>query len=149
LEHADNLVIWTIPPSSEELQNAVKIVNPHTITLVCAHPFLEITDAFIARLTGLLKFAITKRDGDVTYAQLAAATAQRQVTIKLGLNWLVSRGNISLLHEQGDHLRIGPGKTINDLGGAARLWVEVQALLAETAAYRAHFKRAAKDTLLA
>ncbi len=148
LEHADSLVIWTIPPSPEELQAALETVKPQTVILVCAHPFLEITDAFMARLTGLLKYAITHREGKVTYAELTAATAQRRITVVQGLNWLVSRGNIALLRQEGDQLWLAPGKTINDLGGAARLWVEVQSLLAESAAYRAHFKRADKDTLL-
>ena len=148
LGRSDNFVIWTIPPSPEELQLALATVKPHVVTLVGAHPILEVTDAFMARLTGLLKFAITKRKGKVTYAELAAATSQRRITVELGLNWLVSRGKIALVHQEDDQLWVAAGKTINDLGGAARLWVEVQALLAETAAYRAHFKCADKDTLL-
>lgn len=147
LEQADNLVIWTIPPSPEELQVALETVKPRVVTLVGAHPFLEITDTFIARLTGLLKYAITHHSGKVTYAELAAATAQRRVTVEQGLNWLVSRGTIALMHQEDDRLWVAPSKTMNDLGGAARLWVEVQALLAETAAYRAHFKHADKDML--
>jgi single-stranded-DNA-specific exonuclease len=148
LERANNLVIWTIPPSPEELQAALETVKPHIVTLVGAHPFLEDTDAFMVRLTGLLKYAITHRAGKVTYAELAAATSQRRITVEQGLNWLVSRGKIALVHQEDDQLWVTPGKTINDLGGVARLWVEVQTLLAETAAYRAHFKRADKDTLL-
>ncbi|MDP2991249.1 MAG: hypothetical protein Q8O57_11880, partial [Kiritimatiellota bacterium] len=82
------------------------------------------------------------------YAELAAATAQRRITVEQGLNWLVARGNIALVHQEDDQLWVAPGgNTINNLGGAARLWVEVQALLAETAAYRAHFKRADPGTL--
>ena len=145
---AENLVIWTIPPSPEELQLALATVKPHVVTLVGAHPILEVTDAFMGRLTGLLKFSITNRKGKVTYTELAAATSQRRITVELGLNWLVSRGKIALVHQEDDQLWVAAGKTINDLGGAARLWVEVQALLAETVAYRAHFKRADKDTLL-
>ena len=148
LKPANNLVVWTIPPSHSELEDALELVKPTILTLVCAHPFLEITDAFMARLTGLLKFAITHHEGEVTYTKLAAGTAQRLITVEIGLNWLVSAGKISLIGQDGDHLRIAPGKTINDLGGAARLRMEVQALLAETAAYRAHFKRANKDSLL-
>lgn len=148
LERADNLVIWTIPPSPEELQVALETVKPHIVTLVGAHPFLEAGDTFMVRLTGLLKYAITHRAGKVTYAELAAATSQRRITVEQGLNWLVSRGTIGMLHQEDDQLWMAPGKIINDMGGAARLWEEVQALLAETAAYRAHFKRADKDTLL-
>jgi len=148
LERADHLVIWTIPPSPRELKVALDIVKPHVVTLVGAHPFLEITDAFMARLTGILKYAISHHKGKLTYAKLAAATAQRQITVEQGLNWLVSCGKITLVHQENDQIWVAPGKTINDLGGAARLRTEVQALLGETAAYRAHFKRADKDSLL-
>ena len=55
---------------------------------------------------------------------------------------------MSLKRQENDQLWITPGTTINDLGGAARLLTEVQSLLAETAAYRAHFRNADKDTLL-
>jgi single-stranded-DNA-specific exonuclease len=148
LECADHLVIWTIPPSPRELGVALEIVKPHIVTLVGVHPFVEVIDTFMERLTGLMKYAIAHREGKITYAELAVATAQRLITVEQGLNWLVSRGKITLVHQENDILSVAPGKTINDLGGAARLWVEVQTLLAETAAYRAHFKRAEKNTLL-
>ena len=100
------------------------------------------------RLTGLLKYALTHRKGLATYAELAAATAQRRTTVEQGLNWLVSRGIISLVDQEGDQICVTSCKSINAPGGAAHLWMEVQALLAETAAYRAHFKHADENTLL-
>jgi single-stranded-DNA-specific exonuclease len=148
LTQADHLVIWSIPPSPEEFKIAMENVKPRTVSLIGAHPLSEVTDAFMARLTGILKYAITHRAGLTTYAELAAATAQRRKTVEKGLNWLVSAGKISLLHQDGEQLCVAPGKAINDPGGAARLRVEVQALLAETAAYRAHFKHADKNSLL-
>jgi single-stranded-DNA-specific exonuclease len=148
LECADNLVIWTIPPSPKELELALETVRPHIVTLVGVHPFLEVTDTFMAHLIGLLKYTITHRTGIVTYAELAAATAQRRITVEQGLNWLVSRGTIALVHQEEDQLWIASGKTNKDPGSTAQLWVEVQTLLAETAAYRAHFRLADKDTLL-
>jgi len=148
LERADNLVIWTIPPSPKELELALETVRPHIVTLVGVHPFLEVTDTFMAHLIGLLKYTITHRTGIVTYAELAAATAQRRITVEQGLNWLLSRGTIALVHQEEDQLWIASGKTIKDPGSTAQLWVEVQTLLAETAAYRAHFRLADKDTLL-
>jgi single-stranded-DNA-specific exonuclease len=148
LEPAETLVIWTIPPSPEDLRSALEIVNPQTVYLIAAHPPVEVTEYFLAHLTGILKFAINHHDGKVTYAELAAATAQKLATVETGFNWLVTCGKITLKHQEMGLLWVAPGMTINDLGGAARLRMEVQALLAETAAYRAHFKRANKDTLL-
>ena len=148
LEQAENLVIWTIPPSPEELQVALETVQPKIVTLVGAHPPLESIDTFLARLTGLLKYAITHRTGKVTFTELAAATAQRRITVEHGLNWLITRGTINLVHQEGNQLWVTSGKTFNDPGKATSLWGEVQALLSETAAYREHFKHAKKDMLL-
>jgi hypothetical protein len=95
-----------------------------------------------------MKYAINQRGGKVTYAELEAATAQRAVTVRVGLEWLISQGEISLKIEKEDELVVSIGTSLKDPAGASRLWTETQSLLAETAAYRAHFKRANKDTLL-
>lgn len=148
MERADNLVIWTIPPSSEELQVALDTIKPIVVTLVCAHPSLEGADAFITHLTGLLKYVISHHSGKVTYAELVAETAQRRITVEQGLNWLESSGKISLAHLNFDQLMVSPGKNISNPESATKIWLEIQVLLAETAAFRAHFKHADKNTLL-
>jgi hypothetical protein len=84
----------------------------------------------------------------VTYSELAAATAQRRITVEQGLQWLISRRKITLVQEKGDQLLIAAGNPTIGLEDAQRLWEELQALLAETSAYRAHFKRADKESLL-
>jgi single-stranded-DNA-specific exonuclease len=147
LEHADNLVIWTTPPSHRELEIALDIVKPGIITLVCAHRLQKSIDGYLARLAGLLKFAITRKAGKVTYAALAAATAERVITVDLGLKWLISTGKIILVNQDEDQLWVAPGKTVNDLGSAALLRVEIQELLEESAAYRVFFHQADKKTL--
>ena len=148
LTPAPALAIWTMPPSPDELGKALDTVRPRTVYLFAAHPAQENTENFIAHLIGLVKYVINHRDGAVTYAGLAAATAQSLITIQRGINYLVLHGNISIVRQEGDTLWLGPGTTINDLGGAARLQAETQNLLAETAAYRAYFLRADKDNLL-
>ena len=147
LESANNLVIWTTPPSHAELDIALDVVKPRVITLVCAHPFQKSVDEYLTRLAGLLKYAITRSAGKVTFKELAAATSERMITVELGLKWLVSSGKIILVHQEDDQLWVAPGKTVNDLGGAARLRVEIQTLLEETSAYRLFFKLADKKTL--
>jgi single-stranded-DNA-specific exonuclease len=144
---SSNLIIWSIPPSPEILHRALEIVNPKKIYLICDHPSSEVTESFLNRLTGLLKFTINRRDGMTCYNELAAATGQRVATVEQGLNWLVSCGKITLKHQENDSLWVSRGVTINDLGGAARLRVEVQSMLAETAAYRVYFRSAAKEAI--
>ncbi|KAF0107290.1 MAG: single-stranded-DNA-specific exonuclease [Anaerolineaceae bacterium] len=148
LAPAPALAIWTVPPSPEELRLALETVHPQTVYLFAADPPLENTENFLARLAGLIKYAISHRDGKAAYTSLAAATAQRLATVQAGLNWLVSRGDVTLKRQEGDRLTLAAEGQAHDPIGAARLFVEVQSLLAETAAYRAHFARAEKDSLL-
>ena len=147
LTPAAGLAIWSIPPSPEELHVVLEKVRPQTIYLIAAHPPIEHTENFMARLTGLLKYAINQRGGQVTYDELAAATGQRLITVQRGVGYLIAHGNIILQREAEGQLILAAGATQHFPGGAARLWIETQSLLAETAAYRAHFKRAEKETL--
>jgi len=148
LAPADNLIIWSIPPSSEELRKVLEIIRPKRIYIIAAQPAPEEIKRFLARLSGLLKFKINHRDGITSYQELAAATGQRVSTIELGLNWLVSCGKITLIHQEDDQLWVSPGNAINDPGGAARLRMEINELLAETIAYRTFFISADKDALI-
>jgi hypothetical protein len=148
LVSAEALAIWTIPPSPQELSMALEKVHPRIVYLFgTASP--DVTpEAFIARLAGLLKFAITNRLGKVTWTSLAASTAQRLVTVQKGLEWLVAQGKIGLQLENEHGLIVSFGPLRQDPAVASSLWAELQSLLAETAAYREHFKRADKDALL-
>ena len=148
LEPADSLAIWTIPPSPEELHAALEKVHPRTVYLFAGTDPVEPPEAFLGRLAGLLKYAINRRGGKVTYSELEAATAQRAITVRNGVEWLVSQGEINIKAEKGDELVVFIGTSLKDPGVASQLWAETRSLLAETAAYRAHFKRADKDTLL-
>jgi single-stranded-DNA-specific exonuclease len=148
LTPAPALAIWTIPPSPEELREALSIVHPQTVYLFATHPNPASIENFLERLMGLIKYVFNHHDGKVTYSELAAATAQTLITIRSGINYLVMRGLISIVRQENDLLWLGPGTTINDPGGAARLKIEIQNLLAETAAYHAYFLRTDKDNLL-
>ena len=143
----DVLVIWTIPPSPDELVAALEITNPKSIWIVAAHPQVEIAENFLARLSGILKHAITHLNGHVTYLNLASATAQKLSVVRSALGWLVARGAIAIKQESDLDLWVGPGATAHDPAESALYWQEIHARLGETAAYRAHFKRADKDSL--
>ena len=144
---ADTLAIWTIPPSPDELRAALAKVNPSKVYLFAVTEPVERPEAFVERLFGLLKYAVNQRAGKISYADLEAATAQRAVTVRTGVKWLVSQGKFKVIPEKGDILMASIGDSQVDPSSAARLWDEIQSLLKETAAYRAYFKRADKDAL--
>jgi len=162
------LAIWTTPPGPAELQAVLEQVAPEKIYLFGIDPGLDQPDKFLKRLAGLVRRALNSDQGWVSLATLAAATAQREPTVQAGLAWLVAQGHVGVLDDVGAepapadvgtglapaqarlaraqavHLAPGHQTTSADLPqSAARL----NALLEETAAYRAYFARADKEKL--
>jgi single-stranded-DNA-specific exonuclease len=148
LQPAETLAIWTIPPSPEELRGALDKVHPKTVYLFGVTEPVEAPEAFLGRLAGLLKYAVSHRSGKVSHSELETATAQRAVTVRKGLEWLVAQGEYALKTEKEGELTIIKGSFPKDTAEAARLWAEIKALLAETTAYRVYFQRAEKGSLL-
>jgi single-stranded-DNA-specific exonuclease len=147
LAPADTLAIWSTPPSPEELRTALAKVNPRTVYLFAVTEPIEQPEAFVKRLSGLLKYAINHRGGKISSADLESASAERAVTVRAGVEWLVSQGIIKVITRKEDELVASTGDSQVDSSSAARLWAELQSLLKETAAYRTYFKSADKDTL--
>jgi len=149
LEPRAGLAIWTVPPGPRELRAAIERANPEAVYLFGVDPGLGKTAVFLRRLAGLVKRILTSAQDEpprTTFGWLAAATAQREATVRAGLLWLVTRGIIEA-DTDGDQITLSPGtgRPARDLG---EIEAAVSALLAETAAYRAFFGRADADTLL-
>ena len=142
-----SLVLWTTPPGPNELQAALERVSPETVYVFGIDPGLDHPERFLKRLSGLVKSALNSSRGRASISTLAAATAQREATVRAGIAWLASRGHVAVLEEDGDEIRLDESHQTKaaDLPGAG---ARLRALLEETAAYRAHFARAAAQTLL-
>jgi single-stranded-DNA-specific exonuclease len=147
LPPAAALAIWTTPPGASELAAVLQQVAPQRVILFAVDPPTGAPEAFLKRLGGLVKYAVRRRQGQASLAALAAAAAQRELAVRRGLEWLHAAGHVTLLGIQGDLARLadGPGSPPADPGPA---WQALRAVLSETAAYRAHFARAAAETLL-
>ncbi len=148
LKEAETLVIWTPPPSNEELCRVIANVNPRTVHLFAAALPEETPETFLIRLGGLLKYAQNHRNGKVTCAELAAATAQREATVRYGLEWYATQGILAFKSGLGEELTILAGTGLADASLAARLYHQIQLLLDETAAYRTHYRHAPADALM-
>jgi single-stranded-DNA-specific exonuclease len=147
LKPAETLVVWTIPPSPEELRAAVKAVRPGKIILFGIDPGADEPKAFIERLAGLIKFVLSKKAGQTTLSELAAATAQKVAAVRFGLEWLSKRGQVSVEYN-GDKITLSvvpavelPEQRSNGIA-AETAFAHLSFILRETAAYREHFKRA-------
>jgi len=141
------LIIWTTPPGPTELRTALEKVTPATVHLFGIDPGLDRPETFLKRLVGLTRYALSSNQGRASISTLAAATAQRETTVRQGIAWLAARGHLVVLDEEGDETQLAEGNhgASDDLPQIA---AQLKALLEETAAYRAHFARADKETLI-
>ena len=147
LEPSKVLIIWTTPPGPAELRTALEKVSPAMVHLFGIDPGLDHPETFLKRLVGLTRYALSSNQGRASISTLAAATAQRETTVRQGIAWLAARGHLVVLNEEGDETQLAEGNHVasDDL---SRIAAQLKALLEETAAYRAHFARADKDTLI-
>ncbi len=152
---ADEFAIWTTPPSPLELRKALEAVKPKKIYILAITPEAEPrssaragkTDEFLSHLAGLAKFAINRRAGKVRISELAVATAHREATIRLGLEWLAAGGHLVLEYKE-DEYNLAAGDGTANAYLRNELYTAVKGLLEETAAYREHFARAEAQAII-
>jgi hypothetical protein len=144
LTESETLVIWSAPPSREVLADALARVRAKRLILVGVDPGDGQPRAFRERLRGLVKFVVTHKAGHVTLDELAAATAQPMGTIRSGLDYLASRGEVIVEFHPRGRISLAAGGAAVDEAAAEELKTRLERMLQETAAYRAYFARAEK-----
>lgn len=147
LHQADELSIYTTPPSPAELRQALDIVKPRIIYVFGHPPAAEKPDEFLSHLAGLCKFVLNQRGGKVALQELAAAMATRESAVRMGVEWLAAGGHIAVTGEdEALILSKGNGETNQYL--QKELFIAVKGILEETAAYRDYFSRASLEALM-
>lgn len=141
LPRAETLVIWTSPPGPAELRAALAQVRPARVYLFAEDPGTDRPEAFLRRLAGLVKHALAARAGRAPLAALAAATAQREVTVHGGLAWLAAQGHVQVIAELNGEVQLAAGLSVPaDPAETAQAAARVKAALEEAAAYRAYYR---------
>ncbi|GAB4474871.1 MAG: hypothetical protein Kow00124_15310 [Anaerolineae bacterium] len=140
----DKLVIWTAPPGREELRQALDRTGARTVYLVARHPVGDTSEGFIKRLGGLVNYAMSHYEGEASVARLAEETAQREVTVRRGLEYIAVRGKIRVEFKDSDRVVISrldpahaPAPSDVELEG---LEATLRALLSEARAFRTYFQ---------
>ncbi len=146
LAPSNELVVYTTPPGPAEWRMILEAVKPQKVYLLANSPLAEKADEFLTRLGGLAKFALNRRGGRVSLAELAAASAQREICVRLGLAWLEAGGHLRV-QEEDSGLILGAGDGQAEPYLKSELYTAIRGLLAETAAYRAYFRRADKEAI--
>lgn len=138
LTEADELAIYTTPPSPAELRMALEVVRPKIIYVLAVPPAEEKTDDFLNRLAGLCKFALNKKEGKTTLHELAAAMAAREIAVHIGLQWLAAGGQLSVTIDE-DIVLLSKETQEKNPYLQAELFTALRGVLNETTAYRKYF----------
>ncbi len=138
LTPAENLIVWTAPPSETVFQQGLAKVKPRKLFLIGQLPPFDSPLPFIGRLMGLLKYAMQHYDGEVNVEQLAAALGHEARTIRLGIDWLSAQGKLTARNKDGTCVVQSTQQTANH-AEATTIEQYLKTALAEAAAYRKFF----------
>ena len=141
LHQADELSIYTTPPSPIHLRKALEIVKPKTVFVFANPPAEEKPDEFLAHLAGLCKFVLNQRKGKTTTPELAAAMSTRESAVQIGLEWLSATGQLTVAMED-DNVILSKETQEKNPYLQAELFVALRGVLNETSAYRKYFATA-------
>lgn len=147
LTKADELVIYTTPPSPVDLRVAIDLVKPVKIFVAGVSPASPRTDEFLSQLAGLAKFTINNKGGKASIKELAVVTAQRESAVRIGLEWLSAGGHV-LISGANDEVLLSAGNGAPNQYLQKELFTAVRGILEETAAYRAYFSTASLEGIL-
>ncbi|MDI6697080.1 MAG: single-stranded-DNA-specific exonuclease RecJ [Anaerolineales bacterium] len=148
LERCRALAVWSIPPSPTHLAAALAQTQAERVALFAVQPGFDQPQAFLERLAGLARYTLSRLDGRVALARLAAALAARETTVRRGLEWLAAQGAFRVSYapgevpSNGDEALLMSQPALVDAALAEELLVQTRRLLDETAAYRRHYASA-------
>jgi hypothetical protein len=146
LQLAEALVIWTAPPGHDIFQQALATVQPQQVFLVGQPSPFDTLSAFIKQLMGLIKHALSHKAGEVELEALAASLGHRVTTVRLGLDWLLAQGKLSIYAEENGLLVLRPAQQPST-DRVTTVEEMLQSALAETAAYRGFFRNTSLKVL--
>ncbi|NTV36745.1 MAG: single-stranded-DNA-specific exonuclease RecJ, partial [Anaerolineaceae bacterium] len=146
LKPAENLVLCLPPAGMSELLAIVKAVKPKRVVLFSYGKSIDDGKQLLGRLAGLLKFAVQKRSGFITFQELASACNQKEDTVRAALTWLEAGGFFAFhFREDGSCLVSTPGSI--DPERIKTSETLLSALLNETMAFRSYYQRMTEDAL--
>ena len=125
----------------------IKEVKPKKVYLFAIDPELDQLEEFFNRLIGLLNNIISRSSGRGDLSRIAAAMAHREVTILKGIEFLQSRGIFYTNLLEGGEIIVKPGGRIV-LDESRGILEQLKYLLAETAAFRAYYRKADKNMVM-
>lgn len=134
LTKADALILWSTPPSRDVERAVIDTVQPRTIYLFGAAERYDTPEAFMRRLTGIVKTVLNRMNGVSELTHIAAGLCHTEAATLTGLRLLQAQGQIVIEQHTPEliSLRRGSEKT----GDTAIITRQLAASLQETVSFR-------------
>jgi hypothetical protein len=138
LKKAKTLIVWNPPPGRNELTQVLRTVQPSEIILFAVPGGIDTPSEFLKKLTGMVRFALRTKSGQIDLNALAGALNQRSTAVEAGLRWLSARGFIRIVMETSNIFEIAEGG-VPDEDKVIVMETALRNILRETSAFRSFY----------
>jgi len=138
IKPASRLVIWTTPPGRWELRHVIEQLSPTELIFFCVNPNSLDFHSFMKQLMGMVKFGINSNNDILDVQKMAGYLGQREITIRKGLDWIISKGYIMPSIE--GTFEIATRNEFLKTDESELLMNQIELLIEETNAYRNYLK---------
>ena len=146
LAPAESLAIWTVPPSLDVLQAAVRKVKPGTLMLFAQNAGWRDAAELLKLLAGVAKHALIHVDGRIDLERAAGACAATERAVTIGLRVLAAQGDITIKESSPQVWSIAAeGEESEE---ASSLFEMLKEQVAEIQAYRDFYRNETSEALL-
>jgi single-stranded-DNA-specific exonuclease len=147
LQPSRTLAIYTIPPGRTDLNEVLLRVNPEIVYLFSQRFSSNELKDFLASISSLIQHAVKNNNGIISIPDLISKTSHREKTIRKAVAWFASRGDITSVEEDENHIKLLKGKMPNKEEQKS-IEGELNLLLKETNAFRNYYLRADPQWLI-
>jgi len=147
LKPEQDLIVWTSPPDRANWENVLQRVGPARVVLFSHSSKMDCIGQFLERLTGMVKYSLNQKDGEIRIEDMAAGLGHTSQTVLIGLEFLAVQGQITVLERAQETIKVGHGGEEAKESGSDRALEQLRASLEETRAFRSFFTRADKRVL--
>ena len=150
IEACQTLALLTPPPDFAVLRQVLKQAAAERIILARLDQPLDDPQGLLQRLSGLLRYAISHYNGQISLERLSAALGQTLTAVELGLAWWQAHGDILIqISEEGDCvLEKNPKSAAVSNEELSEITQRLNKTLSENAAFRSFYMRAEANYLL-
>jgi hypothetical protein len=148
LERCSRLAVWTAPPGQQEWEAVLDLVQPDEIYLFAIDWGMDQRGPFLQELSGIVKFALRARQGQVEIGRAAARMGHRCTTIEAGLEHLEAAVILAIVARGEEYWQVESGTRQLNAKEIRQRGIRLDALLAETSAYRSYMLHAPSSALV-